>query len=471
MKRLLLLLFAASASAPAIAQHSGHAMPMPMPATQSGSHAGHQPARPAARPRPNANRTAACPRGQVARATRAGRTASAARCRPARPAAHRAGRRAAPAPANPHAGHAMPVAPSAGHDMSNMAPSGSQAGPAVRPADPHAGHNMQAMPSMQMQGHDMSAMPHTAVQPGTPAAPANPHAGHDMTAMPRQAPPQMPGHDMSNMPQGQSGEATQGHDMAGMAGDTPDPPIAPPPQAALGGPAHAADTVFSQGQMDEARDRFLDEHGSIRTYRVLIEQFEARIQNGRDGYAWDAQAWYGGATNRLWLKSEGEGNFGSSPEHAEVQALWSRALDPWFNLQAGVRYDVRPDPQRGYLVLGIEGLAPYWFEIDGAVFLSNKGDLSARFEGEYDLRITQRLILQPRVDLDVSLQDVPELRIGSGLSTAEAGLRLRYEIVPEFAPYVGVHYGRAFGDTARFRRAAGEDVGGWSFLVGVRTWF
>lgn len=338
---------------------------------------------------------------------------------------------------------------------------------------------------MQMPGHDMSAMPPAPSQPAAPAMPADPHAGHNMPAAPQQAPMQMPGHDMGAMAPAQpaapmqghdmgsmpQGEAMPGHDMAGMAEDTPDPPVAPPPQAALSGPAHAADTVFSQGQMDQARGQFLDEHGSIRTYRVLVDQLEARIQNGRDGYAWDAQAWYGGARNRLWIKSEGEGTFGSSPEQAEVQALWSRALDPWFNLQAGVRYDIRPDPGRGYLVLGIEGLAPYWFEVDGAIFLSNKGDLSARFEGEYDLRITQRLILQPRADLDFALQDVPELRIGSGLSSAEAGLRLRYEFVPEFAPYVGVHYGRAFGDTARFRRAAGEDVGGWSFLVGVRTWF
>jgi len=262
-----------------------------------------------------------------------------------------------------------------------------------------------------------------------------------------------------------------GHDMAAMSEAAPDPPAAPPPSAALGGPAHAADTVYPADRMADARAIFRDEHGVIRTSRVLVDQLEARIHNGRDGYAWDGEAWFGGAINRLWLKTEGEGTFGHAPEQAEAQALWSRAIDPWFNLQAGIRYDFRPEPERGYLVLGIEGLAPYRFQVDGAVFLSNKGDLSARFEAEYDQRITQRLILQPRIDLDLSLQDVPELRTGAGLSTAEAGLRLRYEIVPEFAPYVGVHYGRSFGDTARFRRAAGEDVGGWTFLLGVRTWF
>lgn len=250
-----------------------------------------------------------------------------------------------------------------------------------------------------------------------------------------------------------------------------DPPVAPPPPAALSGPTHAADAAFPAGAMDEARGIFRREHGAIRTHRILIDQLEARIQNGRDGYGWDAEAWYGGAIDRLWIKTEGEGEFGERPERAEVQALWSHALDPWFNLQAGVRYDFRPDPERGYLVLGMEGLAPYWFEIDGALFLSDRGDLSARIEGEYDLRIAQRLILQPRLELDFALQDDAAIRIGSGLSTTEAGLRLRYEIVPEFAPYIGIQYGRAFGDTARFRRAAGEDIGGWSLLLGVRAWF
>ena len=251
----------------------------------------------------------------------------------------------------------------------------------------------------------------------------------------------------------------------------PDPPVAPPSTAARSGPAHAADTVFPADQMVEARGIFRDEHGRIRTHRVLIDELEARIQSGRDGYAWDAQAWYGGAINRLWIKTEGEGTFGESPERAEVQALWSRAVDPWFNIQAGVRHDFRPNPQRHYLVLGIQGLAPYWFEIDAAMFVSNKGDVSARFEAEYDQRITQRLIIQPRIDLDFSLQNVPELGLGSGLSSAGAGLRLRYEFVPEFAPYVGVQYERAFGDAAGFRRAAGREVGGWSLLLGVRTWF
>ena len=256
-----------------------------------------------------------------------------------------------------------------------------------------------------------------------------------------------------------------------MGEETPAPPVAPPPPRALSGPAHAADAVYGHQAMADSREALQDEHGSIETYKVMIDQLEARIGKGRDGYALEGEAWYGGDINKVWLKAEVEGEFARSPEQAEIQALYSRAIDPWWNLQAGVRYDFRPDPERAYLVLGVEGLAPYWFEIDAAAFVSNKGDISARFEGEYDLRLTQKLILQPRIEFDLALQDVPEIGVGSGLSSAEAGLRLRYEIVPEFAPYVGVAYERAFGNTADFRRAEGEKPSGWNLLVGVRAWF
>jgi copper resistance protein B len=257
----------------------------------------------------------------------------------------------------------------------------------------------------------------------------------------------------------------------GMGSEAPAPPVAPPPPGAFSGPKHAADLVYGDGPMADARAEMREMHGSLETYKVLIDQLEAKIRDGRDGYAWDGQAWYGGDIDKIWLKTEGEGAFGETVERAEVQALWSRAIDPWFDLQAGVRYDFRPDPERAYLVLGVQGLAPYWFEVDGAAFVSNKGDVSARVEAEYDLRLTRKLILQPRLELDLALQDIPEIDIGSGLSSGELGARLRYEIRPEFAPYIGVEYERAFGGTRDFRRAAGEDAGGWSLLLGLRTWF
>lgn len=253
---------------------------------------------------------------------------------------------------------------------------------------------------------------------------------------------------------------------------SPAPPVAPPPPQAFSGPAHAADLVYGADQMAEGREELRENHGGLRNYKFLFDQLEVSLRDGREGYTWeDVQFWYGGDINRLWIKSEGEGEFGGTVESAEVQALWSRAIDPWFDLQGGVRYDFRPGPERAYLVLGLQGLAPYWFEVDVAAFLSHKGDLSARFEAEYDQLITQRVVLQPRVEADFSLQDIPAIGVGSGLSNAELGVRLRYEIVREFAPYVGVQYERAFGATARFRRLAGEDLGGWSLIMGVRAWF
>jgi len=234
---------------------------------------------------------------------------------------------------------------------------------------------------------------------------------------------------------------------------------------------HAADDVFDPAAMARSRHALATSHGNMTTYKVLIDQAEVRIHQGRDGYFLNGETWYGGDIDRLRLTTEVEGSFGRSPEHAEVQALWSHALNPWFNLQTGVRADLRPDPERAHLVLGIQGLAPYWLDVEAAAFLSTRGELTARVEGEYDQRITAKLILQPHIELNLAAQDIPRLGIGSGLSTAEAGLRLRYQLVPEFAPYVGVVYERAFGDAADFRRSEGERIGGWSFVLGVRTWF
>ena len=292
---------------------------------------------------------------------------------------------------------------------------------------------------------------------------ADPHAGHDMPA-PTQSDPHA-GH--ATPAAGATADLHAGHDMGAAA----TVPAAPPPAAAFSGPAHAADLVFGPAEMARAREDLREEHGDIKTSKVLIDQAEVKLRDGHDGYAWDAQAWYGGDIDKLWIKTEGEGAFREEVEKAEVQVLWSHAIDPWFDLQLGLRHDLRPDPERTYLVAGVQGLAPYWFEVDAAAFLSNKGDVTARLEAEYDLRLTQKLILQPRVEFDLAAQDVPELGIGSGLSFGEIGARLRYEIRPEFAPYIGVEYERAFGDTADFRRASGEKAGGWSLLVGLRTWF
>ena len=246
------------------------------------------------------------------------------------------------------------------------------------------------------------------------------------------------------------------------AGDAPPPPVPVD---------HAGDAVYGAKAMEMGRHHLKEFHGDQKFFQALVNVFEAQVRNGRDGYEWDGEAWYGGDINRLWLKSEGEGAFGQSIEKAEVQALYSRAIGPYFNVQGGVRYDFNPNPSRVYATIGFEGLAPSFFDVEGALFLSNKGELMARLEGYYDQRITQRLILQPRAELNFAAQTSREIGVGKGLSDAELGLRLRYDIRREFAPYIGVQYRRAFGDTRRFLRAEGEDASGWSVVTGVRMWF
>jgi copper resistance protein B len=215
----------------------------------------------------------------------------------------------------------------------------------------------------------------------------------------------------------------------------------------------------------------LRHEGSMTTGGVFIDQLEYRSNRGRDGYGWKAQAWYGGDINRAVLTSEGEGQFGHAPERAEVSLLWRRAFGPWFNLEAGVRHDIRPDPQRTYAVLGIEGLAPYWIEIEGQLLVSNKGDVHARLSASHDMRITQQLILQPDIEVNVAFQDVPQLGLGSGFERIELGARLRYQLTPEFGPYLGVHWESKLGGTSRIARTAGESVSTLSAVAGLRFWF
>jgi copper resistance protein B len=414
MKRLLILLAASSLAAPAAAQHHGHHPPgHAAPAAKAKAKPKPKPA-PKAKPKPAAR--------------------PAAKKKPAsRPASRKAAPgKVSPAP-DPHAGHRMEPAP----------PPPTTAPAACTPEHAAMGHCTMSQP----QATD----PHSGHSAPSPPIP-DPHAGHDMPAQPDSDP-------------------NAGHTMPSMSAE-PAPPVAPPPPEAFQGPENAAETLFDPALFRRKRqERLINEHGGFVTWMFLADQLEYRARDGSDGYKWEVQGWYGGDHDKLWLKSEGEAGFGESPEQAEVQALYSRSIDPWFNLQLGVRYDFRADPERTHLVLGVQGLAPYWFEVDGQLFLSDKGNVTLRAEAEYDQRISNKLILQPAVELNFSLQDVPEIGIGAGLSSAEAGLRLRYEVIPELAPYIGVEYERAFGDTADFRRAAGEDAGGWALLTGIRLWF
>lgn len=234
---------------------------------------------------------------------------------------------------------------------------------------------------------------------------------------------------------------------------------------------HAADSYFDPAEMALARAALRYEAGGMPNSKLMIDRLEWLPGPGRHGFAWEVKGWAGGDIDRVAIKSKGEGSFGGKPEKIELQAGWFRALDPWFNLRAGVRQDLQPTPRRTHAVLAIEGLAPYWFEVEGELFLSNKGEVTARGEASYDQRITQSILLQPRIEVNLSTQNVPALHLGSGITSVETGLRLRYEIVREFAPYIGLNWERKLGQTARYVRAAGEKPGALRFVAGVRLWF
>jgi len=243
----------------------------------------------------------------------------------------------------------------------------------------------------------------------------------------------------------------------------------------LAGTVCAQDAVhphYGEEAMVAAREQAHRDMGGQTLAMALVDRLEYQTNEGDGLWLWDAQGWYGGDLHKLWIKTEGEYLAeGGTLEEAKLQALYSRAISPFFDLQLGYRIDLEPDPERHFAVLGIQGLAPQWFEIDAAAFVSDDGDLSARLEAEYDLFLTQRLILQPRAEMNLAAQDVSSYGVGSGVSTVQAGLRLRYEVRRQFAPYVGISWRRKLGDTADFAREAGDDVGVLSLVAGVRLWF
>lgn len=206
---------------------------------------------------------------------------------------------------------------------------------------------------------------------------------------------------------------------------------------------------------------------------ILFDQLEYAPNGEGDPLSLDAVGWYGGAYNRLWFRAEGEQLTSESAGEAEVQLSYGRLVTAYFDALAGVRVDQRWGDESGtraHLALGLQGLAPLRFEFSPTLFLSQDGDLSARLEAEYQLLVTQRLVASPEIELNAALQEVPEWGVGSGINDVELGMRLRYEIRREFAPYVGYEWTRRVGGAADFAQAAGEPVSGGAFVVGLRVW-
>jgi copper resistance protein B len=236
-------------------------------------------------------------------------------------------------------------------------------------------------------------------------------------------------------------------------------------------------TIVPQGPIDPASGspaywpyQPMNDH-AIHHY-FLLDRAEYGIKDGADDYLWEGEGWIGGDYNRLWLKSEGDGPVhGGSPDSAQFQVKYGRAISPLFSAQVGLRYDVEPKPTQGFAVFDLQGLAPYLFNVENQLYVSQHGDVSFDGEYDYDLRFTQRLILQPRVEFTVAATNAHKYGLGSGLRSTEMGLRLRYEIKREFAPYIGVRWDKKYGDTKDMARSEGGDTASTAFVVGIRAWY
>jgi copper resistance protein B len=326
---------------------------------------------------------------------------------------------AAPAMAQEHTQHQMPA------------------------AQDHSQHQAESTPAASAQTSpqtvDHAAMGHDAAEPAEPVD----HAamGHEMP------PPEKAAEAVDH--------AAMGHTMPA-PGDAPRTPIPEPTDA-----DRAA--AFAYTGNHAVHDN------TIQRY-ILIDRLEGFDTDEGSGLEWEAQSWIGTDLDKLWLRSEGE-RIGGHTKGAELLVLYGRAFARWWDVVAGVRHDFKPGDSQDFLAIGVMGLAPYKFEAEATAYLGEGGQTAVRFEIEYETLLTNRLILQPRVELDLHGKKDRSRGIGSGLSTAEAGLRLRYEFTRQFAPYIGIAHERAFGRTADFRRDEGEGASDTRFVAGVRIWF
>jgi copper resistance protein B len=238
--------------------------------------------------------------------------------------------------------------------------------------------------------------------------------------------------------------------------------------------ATAADHTMSYRDMADTMG--MDD--TARFGRLLFDRLEWRdASKGEGRAAWDGQAWYGGDYNKLWLRTEGKyvagdaGSDGAGVRDADVEILWNRVISPWWNVQVGGRQDIGAGQSRTWAAIGIEGLAPQWFETEATLYVSDEGRTAARLKAQYDLLLTQRLVLQPLAEVNLYGHEDRRHEIGSGLSDIEVSARLRYELRREFAPYIGFVWLRRFGGTADILRAAGRDASDLELTLGLRVWF
>lgn len=203
---------------------------------------------------------------------------------------------------------------------------------------------------------------------------------------------------------------------------------------------------------------------------LLVNRFESVRTTNDIAAAYDLQGWFGRDYDRVVLKAEGDVNGGALAD-ARTELLWGHAIATFWDTQLGLRQDGGTAPDRGWLAFGIQGLAPYWFDVEATAYIGDESRTALRVEADYELSFTQKLILQPRLEVNVYGKRDAERARGAGLSDVAAGLRLRYEIRREFAPYIGVEWAGKYGGSASYARAAGQDTKERQAVVGVRFWF
>lgn len=202
---------------------------------------------------------------------------------------------------------------------------------------------------------------------------------------------------------------------------------------------------------------------------AIADELETDDSNN-NAVSWNAQAWVGDGLRKFWLKTEGERSHGET-ERVEIQALYSKAISTYWDIQAGLRHDAEPGPTQDWAVIGLQGLIPYFFEMDAALFVGDSGDTAFRFNAEYEILLTQKLILRPEIEIDFFGQSIREINKGSGLAESELRLVLRYEIRREFAPYIGIRHSQLYGRTADFANANGAESKDTILVMGIRLWF
>ena len=254
----------------------------------------------------------------------------------------------------------------------------------------------------------------------------------------------------------------------------PAPGIAPPAEP-VAAPAPTGQKTGTQPNLAE-RSGWPEPTADSANFSYLVtELLEYRESRAAGAIRWDIYGWYGGDVNRLWVKTEGLQDVSGGGGEQEAQLLYGRLVSPFFDFQAGVRFAHRsgpgPNQSRTYAAIGVQGIAPYRYSLEPTLFISQDGKVSMRATVTYDQQLTQRLILQPRFEFDAAVQEDRSFGVGSGLNKTELGLRLRYEVKREFAPYVGVSWTQSYGSTKRLARVEGEDTSLVSIVAGVRMWF